>query len=300
MTKKGLGRGLEALLPEIEVRDEDKITEVPLGEIAPNPFQPRKRFDDEKIGELAASIREYGVLQPIILRRYQHGYQLVAGERRYRAAKLADLETIPAVIRDIEDDRLMEIALIENLQREDLNPVEEAMAYHKLMNDLDMTQEQLAERLGKSRSQIANYIRLLNLSEEVIAMLSEGRITVGHAKVLLSIEDMGMQKDMAERIISEQLSVRQAEDMIQEGDNKNPSAKRRKERSIPNELLHVEDALKVKIGAMVKLSYNEGRGKIEIPFSGPEELERILDYLLSEGSSPNVKGESKKDAPFVV
>jgi ParB family transcriptional regulator, chromosome partitioning protein len=298
--KKGLGRGLEALLPEIEVRDEDKITEVSLDEITANPFQPRKSFDDAKIAELAASIREYGVLQPIILRRHQHGYQLVAGERRYRAAKKADLDTIPAVIRDIEDDRLMEIALIENLQREDLNPVEEAMAYDKLINNLDMTQEQLADRLGKSRSQIANYIRLLNLSDEIISMLSDGKIAVGHAKVLLSVEDKDMQNDLAKRIASEQLSVRQAEEMIQENEKGNGSRRRRKERNIPGELLRVEDALKVKIGAMVKLSYNEGRGKIEIPFSDPEELERILEYLLSEGSAVKPDRENRKGTPFVV
>jgi ParB family transcriptional regulator, chromosome partitioning protein len=300
MSKKGLGRGLEALLPEIEVSDEDKITEISVKDIETNPYQPRKRFDDEKITELAASIREYGILQPIIVRRHKKGYQLVAGERRYRAAIQIDLQTIPAVIRDIEDDRLMEIALIENLQREDLNPVEEAMAYGQLMQNLQMTQEQLSDRLGKSRSQIANYLRLLNLSENVINMLSEGKISVGHAKVLLSVLDPEAQRELAQRIVDEQLSVRQAEEIIQEDLDGPDVIKRQKRRDIPNELLAMEDLLKVKLGTLVKFTYNSGKGKIEIPFSDSEELQRILDCLMQDTPTEATEASGAGAKKFVV
>ncbi len=300
MSKKGLGRGLEALLPEIEVSDEDKVTEIPLEEISTNPFQPRKRFDDEKIAELAASIREYGVLQPIIVRKHKKGFQLVAGERRYRAAMIAHLQAIPAVIRDIDDSRLMEIALIENLQREDLNPVEEATAYGQLMKNLSITQEQLADRLGKSRSQIANYVRLLNLDDAVIEFLSEGMITVGHAKVLLGVSDPKMQIQTAEKIIAEQLSVRQAEEIVLGTSSKQGKEKGRKTRDIPNELMAVEDLLKVRIGALVKLTYNSGKGKIEIPFSDQAELQRILDYLMQDDEKDTNSTKNGAAGKFVV
>ncbi len=299
MAKRGLGRGLEALLPEIEVQEEDRIIEVAVDEISPNPYQPRKTFDEKLIEELASSIREYGILQPLILRRSDSGYQLVAGERRLRAAKKIGLETVPAVVRDILDDRLMEIALIENIQREDLNPVEEAKAYDILMKEYHMTQEVLSEKLGKSRSQIANYIRLLQLKSYALRLLEEGKITVGHGKVLAGIEDPQKQMALAEMIVEKDLSVRELEAMIE------PEVARKNKRKTPGRqgspYPELEDALKVRTGALVKLLYNDGKGKIEIPFASDEELMRITDLLMGYDESHDGDEETKKGKkPFTV
>jgi ParB family transcriptional regulator, chromosome partitioning protein len=300
VSKKGLGRGLEALLPEIELLDEDRIVEIPLEDIVPNPYQPRKTFDDTKITELAMSIKEYGVLQPIILRRGEANYQLVAGERRFRAAKEAGLSTIPAVIREIQEERLMEIALIENLQRENLNPMDEAFAYDRLMKNSGMTQDQLSDRLGISRSQIANYVRLLHLSDEAKSLLAEGQISVGHAKVLASLANENDQTDLVRIIVREQLSVRQTEELARQNEQKVSKKARRSKTSLSPEIESLEDALKVRLGAMVKLSFSNGKGRIEIPFSSEEELERIADLLFDDKGVPRADQENKKETRFVV
>jgi ParB family chromosome partitioning protein len=299
MAKRGLGRGLEALLPEIEVQDEDRIIEVSVDEITANPYQPRKTFDEKLIEELAASIKEYGVLQPIILRKIDLGYQLVAGERRLRAAKKIGLATIPAVIRDILDERLMEIALIENVQREDLNPVEEAKAYGVLMKEYHMTQEELSERLGKSRSQIANYIRLLQLDTFVLDLLGEGKISVGHGKVLAGIEDPNQQMLFARMVVDRQLSVRELEALVEPGNSKKQKGKPAEKNE--NKYSDLEDALKVRTGTMVKLRYNDGKGKIEIPFEDDDELMRVTDLLMGKDEEQDsIDGKPNVKKPFTV
>jgi len=298
--KKGLGRGLEALLPEIEVHEEDRIHEIPVREVSPNPYQPRRSFDEAKIEELAASIKEYGVLQPIILRRLAGGYQLVAGERRFRAVKKIGLETIPAVIRDIQEERLMEIALIENLQREDLNPIDEALAYSQLMKDFGLTQEQLAEKLGKSRSQIANYARFLQLSDHCRKLLADGEITAGHAKVLAGVEDLIFQAEIADLIVREELSVRQTEEMVEHRTRRQTKKRNKGSEALPPEIADLEDALKVRVGALVRLTYNQGKGKIEIPYASGEELERIFELLMQDSPVGEKTSGPKGRKEFVV
>jgi len=214
LNKHGLGRGLDALIPT-QQEGIETIQEINIDEIVVNNKQPRKDFDEEKLEELAASMEQHGVLQPVILRKVGRGYELVAGERRWRAAAKAGIKKIPAVVKELSDGDVLEIALIENLQREDLNPIEEASAYKQLMDEFGLTQEELAKRVGKSRSQIANTLRLLNLEEEILKFIFEGKLTAGHARALLSIEDKKLRYGLAKKISNEGLSVRQAEQLAQ-------------------------------------------------------------------------------------
>lgn len=218
MSKRGLGKGLGALIPTTNPvqydPDKDTISELNIHEILPNSFQPRKNFDPDKLSELAASIKEHGVIQPVIVRPHSEGYELVVGERRLRACKQLGLEKIPAVIRALSDRDMTEMALIENIQRHDLNPIEEAKAYKKLIEEFGLTQEEVAKKVGKSRPFIANYLRILHLPELIHDYLAKGVLTVGHARPLLSIENQSLQLQLVKQIIDNGLSVRETENLI--------------------------------------------------------------------------------------
>ncbi|HEY8345810.1 MAG TPA: ParB/RepB/Spo0J family partition protein [Symbiobacteriaceae bacterium] len=287
MSKRGLGRGLSALIPEIDPGDRESVVELAVDLIEPNPRQPRKHFDEGKLEELASSIRAKGIVQPIVVRPRDGRYEIVAGERRWRAAKLAGLKRVPALVRDFSEAEVMEIALIENLQREDLNPLEEAEAYRVLLEECHLTQEELARRLGKSRPQISNTLRLLQLAEPVREELRAGRISVGHAKVLLGVSDPALQERLAARVAQEGLSVRELEAAVKRQTAGSRSARRGRESredDLTPELRDIERRLGERLGTPVKLQMGKDRGRIEITFFGEEGLERVLECLgLLEG-----------------
>ncbi|MBY0595956.1 ParB/RepB/Spo0J family partition protein [Bacillus bingmayongensis] len=277
---KGLGRGINAFFPDLDVKEEEKIQEIALNELRPNPYQPRKNFQKETIQELAASIKEHGILQPLIVRKSIKGYEIVAGERRYRAAKEARLETVPAVVRELNEQQMMEFALLENLQREDLNPMEEALAYQMLMDELNVTQEQLAKRLGKSRPYIANYVRLLTLPSFVQEMIADGNLSMAHGRTLLTIKDEEQLKSLLKRIEKEGLNVRQLEQIVQQMHQRvsRETKKVKQERNIFFE--ERETLLREKFGTGVKIKETKKeKGKIEIEFFNKEDLNRILELL---------------------
>ncbi|MEW8977814.1 MAG: ParB/RepB/Spo0J family partition protein [Symbiobacterium sp.] len=278
MSKKGLGRGLGALIPEADVSERGRhgVVELEINQIAPNPEQPRREFDQERLEELAASIREHGIVQPIVVRRKDQGYEIVAGERRWRAARLAGLDRVPALVREFTEAERMEIALIENLQREDLNPVEEAEAYRSLIEAHGLTQEALAKRLGRSRSQVANTLRLLQLEPSVQEEVRQGRISMGHAKVLLGVGDADRQKALAERVVREQLSVRQLEELVARQERRVPR-KPAVRQKLPPDLMAVEKRLREQFGTPVRLRWSGDRGKVEITFFGEDGLNRLLE-----------------------
>ncbi len=283
MPKKGLGKGLSALIPDIEEDKTRNVTEINLKDIKKNPYQPRKNIDDEKLKEMLQSIREHGVIQPVLVRKVDQGYELVAGERRMRAAQLAKLEKIPAVIRDFNENEMLEISLIENIQRENLNPLEEAEAYKRLMEEFGFNQEKIAERLGKSRPVIANTLRLLSLEEKVKNYLKEGKISAGHARALASIEEMELQREVAEEILKKNLTVRKVEEVLQQ-----LKKKKEKEESPPPKkpkadpfLLDLEEKLCRYFGTKVKIVEGKNKGKVEIEYYSPGELERIAEKLFS-------------------
>ena len=278
MSKRGLGRGLEALIPIVE-KDEENVQEIDIKKIVVNEKQPRRGFDESKLEELADSMKQHGVLQPVILRKKGNKYELVAGERRWRAAAKAGIEKIPAIVRELNDSDVMEIALIENLQREDLNPIEEAMAYKSLMDDFGLTQEELSKRVGKSRSQIANTVRLLNLDKEIQDLVYENKLTAGHARALLSIQDSKERLKLANMISKEALSVRQTEQLVKKLVDERSKAKKHKPKEINPVIIDVTERLQRTLGTRVKIKGNEKRGKIEIEFYSSEELERILEII---------------------
>jgi ParB family chromosome partitioning protein len=276
-----LGRGLDALIPTEAPEGEGKeFLWVSVDEIEPNPEQPRSRFDDESLQELAASIEEVGVLQPVVLRRAEEGYVLVAGERRWRAAKKAGLESIPAVVRGSSGDTALVEALIENVQRQDLTPLEEAHAYKQLLEDYGMTQEGVAKRVGKSRPAVSNTLRLLQLPGPIQAMVDSGALNAGHARALLGLNDERFALYLAERAASEGWSVRQVEEAVKA--RKPETAKGRRARITeirPVEIVELEKRLTERIGAKVKISYRNQRGKIEIRYGSVAELERIYRVI---------------------
>jgi len=280
LNKHGLGRGLDALIPT-EQEGIETIQEINIDEIVVNNKQPRKDFDEEKLEELAASMEQHGVLQPVILRKVGRGYELVAGERRWRAAAKAGIKKIPAVVKELSDGDVLEIALIENLQREDLNPIEEASAYKQLMDEFGLTQEELAKRVGKSRSQIANTLRLLNLEEEILKFIFEGKLTAGHARALLSIEDKKLRYGLAKKISNEGLSVRQAEQLAQNLLQKKEK-KSSRQTTISPIMSDIAEKLQQSLGTKVRIRGSEKRGKIEIEFYSSEELERILEVIAEQ------------------
>ncbi|KYD12199.1 ParB/RepB/Spo0J family partition protein [Caldibacillus debilis] len=277
---KALGKGLESLFPAMEISEEETIQEISIDEIRPNPYQPRKNFKDETIDELKQSILEHGILQPLIVRKSVKGYEIVVGERRYRAAKEANMKTVPAVVRKMDDRQMMELALLENLQREDLTPIEEASAYQMLMDRLNLTQEELAKRLGKSRPHIANHVRLLSLPAYVQKLINDQKISMGHGRALLGLKKKEKMKAVVEKILKEQLNVRQLEALIQEL-NKNVSRETSKKSEQKKDvfIMEAESLLRERLGTNVKIKQSKNRGKIEIEFFSKEDLNRILEMF---------------------
>lgn len=282
--KKGLGRGLDALFADIETEaGEERTRTVRISDIEPNRNQPRKAFDEEKLNELAESIRQNGLLQPLVVRPLSNGrYQIVAGERRWRAARLAGLTELPVVIMPLSDDKAMELALIENLQREDLTPVEEAKGYRALMDSFGLTQEEVARRVSKSRPAVANSLRLLNLPDEVLQMLSDGRLSPGHARALLAIEDKSRIVETARGIVSGGLTVRQAEEMARKKLQERPPAKKDDVcgPGIAGELLReMEKELEESLGRKVRILNTRHKGRIELEYYSEEDLEKLFAFL---------------------
>ena len=274
----GLGRGLSALIPG--AADETGLIEVPVNAVSPNPRQPRQAFDEESLEALARSIREVGVLQPIVVRVLNGGYELVAGERRLRAAKMAGLATIPAVVRTTDDTESLREALIENIHRQDLGALEQAAAFQELQEDLGVTQETLAERLGHSRSHVANTIRLLQLPGDVQRLLAEGGITAGHARALLGMEDAEAQGALAVRIAAEGLSVRQTEELVRAYAAR-PAGRPAKEARPPDpKLLQYEEALAEALGTRVHVQRSRRKGKIVVEFGSKADLGRIASRIV--------------------
>ncbi|MDB2108236.1 MULTISPECIES: ParB/RepB/Spo0J family partition protein [Clostridium] len=278
MNKKfALGKGLGALIPDdINEGNEGKLM-ISLNKIKSNIDQPRKSFDNEKIAELAESIKNHGIIQPLILKENGGGYIIVAGERRWRAAKMVGLKEVPAIVMDLTEKQVLEISLIENIQRQDLNPIEEALAYKKLLSDFNLTQEELSKRIGKSRTAITNTIRLINLDSRVQQYVIDGIISEGHGRALLSLEDGELQYIYSQKVIDEKLSVRELEKLIR-------NASLKTEKSEKNEELNpyykdVRDRLQNYFGTKVNLSSKKNRGKIEIEYYSEEDLERILDII---------------------
>ena len=289
--KGGLGKGLEALFPsnvdvnalggDAPLASNEKIVEMKINEIEPDINQPRKSFDEEKLTELADSIKEHGVLQPIIVTKRENYYQIIAGERRWRASKIAGLKTIPTIVRDYDEKKIREVSLIENIQRENLNPIETAKAIKELMEEHNLTQEQLAKTLGKSRSAIANTVRILNLDERVIELVNEGKLTEGHARSLVAISSPQKQYKLALDIINLDMSVRDAENLVKE--EKEETSKIKKKKQIDKlDIIYkdIENRLKKSLGTKVSFSpKTKSKGKITIEYFSSEELERILEML---------------------
>lgn len=275
--ERGLGRGLDALLADTYV-DEDKISQLEIELITPRPEQPRITFNQESLEELAQSLREHGMLQPVLVRTTEDGYELIAGERRWRAAQMAGMESIPAVIRDIDDREAAEIALIENLQRDDLNAIEEARAYRTIMDNYGYTQETLGVRVGKSRSHIANTLRILNLPDEIITMIEGGEIAAGHARPLLAIKNKQAQIEAAQKIAAGKWSVRQVEASLS-GKNKTKPKKTTATKSV--EIEEMEERLEQFFATKIRIiPKNRGKGgKIEISYYNEEDLDRILEVF---------------------
>lgn len=280
MSRKALGRGIKALISQTDV-GADGVQQIPVDAIRPNPNQPRRVFDEGPLRELAESIREHGVLEPLIVRPVGSGYEIVVGERRWRACQLAGLPTVPAVVRELSEREAMELALVENLQREDLNPIEEAEAYRRLIEEFGLTQEEVALRVGKERSTVANRLRLLSLKGLARSALEKGLISAGHAKALLSVADDERRDRLARRIIEEGLSVRQAEELARE----QPAPRPRRPRAAAERDVHLaelEDELRRVLGTKVHVIQKGSVGRIEIEFYGEEDMERILSLLRGE------------------
>ena len=287
--KKGLGSkglGLEALLNSKmnelnEKTQETGVFEVDIDKIEPNKNQPRKIFEENALEELAESIKEHGVIQPIILKKINSGYEIIAGERRWRASKIAGIKKIPAVVKNIDDLKAFETALVENLQREGLNPMEEAKSYKRLIEEFSLSQEEAAKKVGKSRSVVANVMRLLNLDERVQILISENKLSNGHGRALLGISDNNIQFETAEKIIKEELSVRETEKLVKKiTENNNKDKKEKREIKFnTNNYKYIENDLKSIFGTKVKLSNNKNKGKIEIEYYSDEDLDRLIGIM---------------------
>ena len=281
MNRKALGRGLGALLSSDRTIDlGSEPTEVELESITPGSMQPRTHFDETSLQGLAESIRSHGIVQPLLVRRRGDGYELIAGERRWRAAKLAGLTRVPVVVKEVADDNLLEIALIENIQREDLNPIEEAQAYKKLIETVGLTQESLAGRVGRDRSYITNYLRLLRLPDDLQLLVIEGRLSTGHARTLLALSHVDLQRRMARKIIDDGLSVRATELLVHKSSEEKPAKKISMAEPDPN-VRAAESKLRRALGTQVKITQTaEGKGKIEISFFDTRDLDRLYNLIL--------------------
>lgn len=279
--KRGLGKGLSALISDEVVANDNEpkesIQNLDINLIVPNENQPRQEFHQEALSDLANSIKVHGLIQPIIVRKLKDKYEIIAGERRFRASRAAGLKEIPCIIKDVDTEISAKFALIENIQREDLNPIEEALAYRNLMKNYNITQEELAKEVGKSRSYIANTVRLLNLREEVIDYISKGELTPGHGKVLLGIKDKKQQLIVAENIINNNLNVRQTEEMTSK--KPTPLKENNKKSAKDPHIIDLEENLMRILGTKVNLLQGDKKGKIEIEYYGYEDLERIIEVL---------------------
>ncbi|MFC4077241.1 ParB/RepB/Spo0J family partition protein [Salinithrix halophila] len=283
MANKGLGKGLGALFPTAEVNEADVVNEVPLAELRPNPYQPRKHFDPEALEELVSSIKEHGIVQPLVVRKSIRGFEIVAGERRFRAAKEANFSYVPVVVKDFTDEQMMEIALIENLQREDLNSIEIAQAYKKLMDHFSITQEDLAARVGKSRPHVTNYLRLLQLPPEVQENVSRGTFSMGHARALRGIKDQEILLKLAKKVEKEGASVRQLEEWVQQINQVQQKKKKPKAKEESNPAYkRYEDMLQEAFSTPVRIRQGRRKGRIEIEYFSQRELERLIEMLQND------------------
>ncbi|WP_096272219.1 ParB/RepB/Spo0J family partition protein [Paucisalibacillus globulus] len=274
---RGLGRGLDAFFPEIKEKDDDVVQQLPIKECRPNPYQPRKTFNTDSIEELKESILEFGIIQPLIVRKSIKGFEIVVGERRFRAAKEAGLTEVPAIVKELTDEKMMELALLENLQREDLSPIEEGQAYANLMKELNITQEELSKRLGKSRSHIANMVRLLGLPDQVISYINNGELSMGHGRALLGLKDKDKIIPLVTKIRNEKLNVRQVEKLIIILNEKPVKKKLKPKKDIF--LQERESVLREKLGTAVSIQRGKRKGKIEIEFYTDDDLDRIIETL---------------------
>lgn len=283
MTRKALGRGLGALLSAEGVAPAtEEASEFPVDLIDPGVLQPRTHFDEAKLEELAQSIRANGVVQPVLLRPKGERFELIAGERRWRAAQRAGLTKIPAVLREVSDDKILELALIENIQREDLNPIEEALAYKKLIDTLGLTQESVAERVGRDRTYITNYLRLLRLPEDIQTLVQAGKLSTGHARALIGLDDTDIQRRIARKIIEQELSVRATERMVREVAS--PAPRRRGERAPGDANVRAaETKLRRQFGTQVRIVQDKegAAGRIELEFYSADDLDRLYSLLIS-------------------
>lgn len=289
MSKKALGKGLSALLPPMESSGTEELLEIDLDLLEVNDEQPRTVFDEQKLNELAESIEENGLVQPILVRRKGNRFQIIAGERRWRAAQKAQLLKIPAVVKDIADDKLLELALVENIARQELNAIEEALAYQKLISSYKLTQEQVARRVGKERSSVANIIRLLKLPEEIQQMVATEKISMGHARALLRIEDLQTQLQIAQKIINFSLSVREVEKLVEQLCSTpvpiEPVA-------VDPNVKEAEKKLQYRFGTHVKIHFNnKNGGRIQIDFHSEDELDRLYEILIGKATSGEIGEE---------
>ena len=301
--RKGLGKGLDSLIPEnksakasgSESKKTEETAEIKSGEqmmrinmVEPNRDQPRRNFEEDALLELADSIKQYGVLQPLIVRKRNDYYEIIAGERRWRAAKMAGVKEVPVIIKEYNEQEILEIALIENIQRENLNPIEEAMAFKKLLEEFDLKQDEVAERVSKSRTAVTNSMRLLKLDQRVQQMIIDDMISTGHARALLAIDDPEQQYVLANKIFDEKLSVRETEKLIKE--IKNPK-KQKEKKIIENAFIYedIEDKMKQVLGTKVHVaSKGKGKGKIEIEYYSDKELERMFEMIMSIGKGEQI------------
>lgn len=291
--ESGLGRGLSSLLgdPDLQTQGEGSVT-LPISQVEPGLNQPRKRFDAEALEDLTQSIRIHGIIQPLTVRRLSSGYyQIIAGERRWRAAKAAGLMEVPAVIIEADDRKVMELGLIENLQREDLNPAEEARGYKVLMEEYGLTQEQVAQQLGKSRPAVTNTLRLLALPEDILTLVEEGSLSAGHARALLGLPTPDLQREAARQVIQNQLSVRQTESLVKALQKKQTSRPKPQAPDLSLYLADLEKGLSSRLGRKVKIAHKGSKGKIELEYYNDQDLETLLSLLQSlngEGGVPHV------------
>jgi ParB family chromosome partitioning protein len=287
MVQRRLGRGLDFLLSggaDADAAGAADVRQLDVARIRPNPFQPRREFRPEELEELSASIREHGVLQPIIVRASGEEFEIVAGERRYRACVRLGMATIPAIVRQADDTQMLELALVENIQRQDLNPIEEARAYQAYIQRLDLTQEQVAQRLGRSRSSVANMIRLLDLPQDVQELVSRGTLTMGHARAILAVEDAEARRALARRVESEALSVRDVERLAQ-GWGKTPAGPATPPAERSAHVTDLERRLAERLGTRVTIHDHEGRGRIAIEYYSAEDLDRLLELIAGAAST---------------
>ena len=289
MKRKALGKGLAALLPETPKTEEGRLLELDPERIDPNPDQPRQHIDEARLTELAQSVVEQGIVQPLVVRRVGSRFQLIAGERRWRAARKAGLATVPAIVREASDAELLEIALVENIQREELNPIEEAAAYRRLIAELGYSQEQVATRVGKDRSTVANLLRLLRLPSEIRVLLAEQKLSPGHARALLTLDDTALQTEVATEIVDKGLSVRDVERRVKAATRARVA--KEPKRKDPN-TREAEGRLERALGTAVRIHRQGKRGRLEIDFHSEDELNRLFELLLlgSRGAGPRRSG----------